>query len=183
MTALEIAANAVTTVSIGLAARNSIHTWWTGIAGAVLFAALFRSNQLYADVLLQAFFIATSVIGWVRWTGHGSGIALPVTRSGPGLLAAAIIAGTAATFTYGAILHRFTDAYAPFWDSLVLAFSVIAQLLLLNRKRETWHFWLLVNTVAVPLYCSRGLWLTGLLYAAYWVNAAIALRVWRRLSL
>ena len=64
------------------------------------------------------------------------------------------------------ILHRYTDAYAPFWDSFVLSVSVLAQFLLLNRKLESWYFWLLVNTVAVPLYCSRGLWLTGALYAA-----------------
>jgi nicotinamide mononucleotide transporter len=38
---LEWLANAAATLSIVLAARNSVHTWWIGIVGCVLFAALF----------------------------------------------------------------------------------------------------------------------------------------------
>ena len=75
--ALEIAANAVTTVSILLASRNSIHTWWTGIVGCALFVVVFQSSQLYADVALQLFFVATSVLGWRLWLrgDHGRPLA------------------------------------------------------------------------------------------------------------
>lgn len=180
MTPLEIAANVVTTVSILLAARNSIHTWWTAIVGGVLLAVLFYQSRLYADVTLQLFFIVTSLAGWLRWRGEGEGGTLLVSRSRRQVLVLAVAGGALAALAYGAVLHRFTDAYAPFWDSLVLSASVIAQLLLMNRKLETWYFWLLVNTVAVPLYCSRGLWLTGVLYAAYWINALFGWRLWRR---
>ena len=81
---------------------------------------------------------------------------------------------------YGSLLHRFTDAYAPFLDSLVLAFSVLGQFLLMGRRYESWWCWLLVNTIAVPLYLSRGLHVTAVLYAAFWVNAVVALARWRR---
>jgi hypothetical protein len=40
---------------------------------------------------------------------------------------------------------------------------VIAQILMMRRKLESWWVWLLVNTVAVPLYYSRGLHLTSIL--------------------
>lgn len=43
-----------------------------------------------------------------------------------------------------------------------------------------WHFWLAVNTVSVPLFASRGLWLTAALYAVYWVNAWYGWHAWRR---
>jgi nicotinamide mononucleotide transporter len=59
---------------------------------------------------------------------------------------------------------------------------VIAQLLLMGRRIENWLFWLAVNTVAVPLYASRGLYLTAILYAIYWINAVVAWRWWRRLA-
>ncbi len=51
-------------VSIFLAGRNNIHSWWTGIVGCALFSVLFFESQLYADVALQLFFIVTCVIGW-----------------------------------------------------------------------------------------------------------------------
>lgn len=88
-------------------------------------------------------------------------------------------AGIAAVVIYGMLLHRWTNAYAPFIDSAVLVFSVIAQFLLMSRRIETWAFWLLVNTVAVPLYYSRGLHLTAVLYAAYWFNALLSWYWWR----
>ena len=178
---LEIAANVLMTVSIVLAGRNNIHSWWIGIVGCVLFAVLFYQVNLYADVLLQLFFIVTCVIGWLQWLqwrrGAG-GQPLPITRTGWRSLAWIVPAGFAAVFIYGMLLHRFTNAYAPFIDSAVLVFSIIAQFLLMSRRIETWGFWLLVNTVAVPLYYSRGLHLTAVLYAAYWINALVSWYWW-----
>jgi nicotinamide mononucleotide transporter len=89
-------------------------------------------------------------------------------------------AGVAGTLCYGLMLHRYTNAYAPFIDSTVLAFSILAQLLLMARRIENWPVWVLVNMVSVPLYASRGLYLTALLYAGYFVNALISWRWWRR---
>lgn len=178
----EVAANAVTAVAILLAGRNSVHTWWTGIVGCVLFAWVFLQSRLYADVVLQGFFIVTSAIGWWQWQRGWDGGPRRITRARVAVLAWAVPIGGVATLSYGAMLHALTDAYAPFIDSAVLVFSVIAQILLMQRKVESWAFWLLVNTIAVPLYASRGLYLTALLYAVYWVNAAIAIRHWSRLA-
>lgn len=181
MTALEVAANAVTAVAIVLAGRNSVHNWSTGIVGAALFGALFWQAKLYADAALQIFFILTSIWGWRHWLRGERGRPVAVTRAPPALLAGALGAAVAVTAGYGAMLHKFTDAVAPFTDSAVLALSVVAQLLLMQRKLETWWFWLAVNTVAVPLFASRGLYLTAALYAGYWVNAIYASYRWRRL--
>jgi len=59
----EIAANVLNALSIVLAGCNSVHTWWIGISGCVLFGAVFFGAKLYADVTLQAFFVGTSFIG------------------------------------------------------------------------------------------------------------------------
>jgi len=41
MTLLEISANIFILISVYLANRNSIHTWWTGIIATILFGFLF----------------------------------------------------------------------------------------------------------------------------------------------
>jgi nicotinamide mononucleotide transporter len=61
-------------------------------------------------------------------------------------------------------------------------FSVIAQLLMMGRRIESWPVWLLVNTIAVPLYFSRGLYLTAFLYLCFWGNAIVSWIWWRRLA-
>lgn len=179
---LEIAANAASAACILLAGRNSIHTWWTGIVGCSLFAVLFYQSNLYADVALQGFFIVTGVIGWQRWLKGNRGDALPITHANFKTLVLIVPVGVVATAAYGAMLHYYTDAYAPFIDSAVLVFSVVAQLLLMQRKVDNWPFWILVNTIAVPLYASRELYLTSFLYGVYWINAIVAWIWWRRLA-
>lgn len=178
MTPLEGAANAMATVSILLAGRNSVHTWWTGIVGCALFSVLFWSTQLYADVVLQVFFIATSLLGWWYWRERRDHSRAPIQGVPTFILAGMALGAIVATLGYGALLHRFTNAYAPFADSSVLSLSVMAQLLLMRRRIATWPAWLLVNTIAVPLYASRGLTLTAVLYSAYWINALLAWRHW-----
>ncbi|HEX8405477.1 MAG TPA: nicotinamide riboside transporter PnuC [Duganella sp.] len=182
-TSLEVAANAVMAGSILLAGRNNVHSWWLGVIGCSLFAVLFYTSKLYADVALQLFFIVTCLIGWRRWVGgggDGGGGALPISNARPKLVGLMSVAGVTATAAYGLMLQLYTDAYAPFIDSAVLMFSIVAQLLLMGRRLQTWPFWLLVNTVSVPLYASRGLYLTAVLYAAYWLNALASWFFWRR---
>jgi nicotinamide mononucleotide transporter len=178
---LEWAAMALTALSVWLAARQNRITWPVGIVGCVLYAVLFHQTQLYADATLQLFFIATGVIGWRQWKAQPPGC-LPGRRpamtmpSRLGLLAV----GGAVTLAYGSLLHHFTNAFAPFWDSAVLAFSVIAQVLLMQGRRETWPCWLVVNTLSVPLYLSRGLDVTAALYAVFWFNAWYGWWRWSR---
>lgn len=179
---LEIAANAFTAVAIVLAGRNNVHTWWIGIVGCSLFALLFYQTNLYADVALQLFFVVSSAVGWWQWLKGAGGKPLAVSRAWPVSLLWVVPAGVLATAAYGAMLHYYTDAYAPFIDSAVLVFSVIAQFLLMQRRIENWPFWVLVNSIAVPLYASRGLYLTSGLYAFYWFNALFSWYWWRRLA-
>jgi nicotinamide mononucleotide transporter len=179
----EIAANAFVAAAIFLAGRNSIHTWWSGIIGCALFAWVFYHANLYADVTLQGFFILTSIFGWWKWLHGSQGGELPVRFSAPSTVIGSGLAAAAVAAGYGWLLWRFTDAYAPFLDSIVLAFSVLGQLLMMERRVENWWSWLLVNTIAVPLYASRGLYVTSVLYAGFWINAIVALRKWRALAL
>lgn len=176
----EIAANLLNAVSIFLAARNSVHTWWTGIIGSLLFGYVFFEARLYADVTLQAFFVCTSIWGWWNWSHGGAGESLPIRRTALEVLVGLAVLAIGAAAGYGLLLYRFTNAAAPFFDSIVLVFSVLGQFLLMGRRLENWLSWFLVNTIAVPLYFSRGLHLTSVLYAAFWINAIFGFIRWRR---
>ncbi|WP_037338594.1 nicotinamide riboside transporter PnuC [Saccharospirillum impatiens] len=178
LTLLEYSANAFFLSSVFLAARNNRHTWTLGIVGCVLFGVLFYQVQLYADATLMVFYIGTSVIGWQQWQRGGS--AAEIQRTPWLQLELFSLAALATLVGYGYILHLNTDAYAPFADSAILAFSVLAQLLLMKRRIETWWFWLVVNTIAVPLYASRGLNLTAIVYVGFWLNACYGLWRWHR---
>ncbi len=182
---LEIAANLTVAASIFLAARNSIWTWWTTFVGCGLFAVLCWQTQLYADFTLQLFFIGTAVWGLRSWrassVGNEQHASRPIQSIALKPFTLYALAAITVAAAYALLLHLFTDAYAPFWDSLVLTLSVLAQFLLVRRYLENWWCWLVVNTIAVPLYFSRGLELTALFYAIYWLNVCYGMWQWRRI--
>jgi len=183
---LELAANVLNAGSIVLAGRNSIHTWWTGIVGCALFGVLFFKTQLYADASLQLFFVGSSVVGWVRWRAHrdrrtAAATERPIRRTPPLAFVAALTAAIAIGAAHAWLLRRFTDAFAPVPDALVLVLSLLGQLLLIGRRVETWWCWIAVNSIAVPLYFARGLTITAVLYVGFLVNAFISLRHWHSL--
>ena len=185
-TPLEAAANLMTVVCIFLAGRNSVHTWWTGIVASVLFGALFWNVQLYADVTLQGFFIWTSLAGWILWAakrkdlmnGKGEVPVTPINRASTKKLIVMLGSAVLVAGAYGFLLHKFTNAYAPWIDSLVLTLSVVAQLLLVARSVQNWPVWVAVNALSVPLYWSRELYMTSILYSVFFVHALWAWKQW-----
>lgn len=180
-TLLELFANLATVICIFLAGRNSVHTWWTGMVACVLFMWLFFDAKLYADVTLQIFFIVTSVIGWMAWAKVGINT-LPITRLTQNQTLKWLAISLAGAGAYGLLLHTFTDAYAPFIDSMVLTFSMLGQLLLMARKREAWPVWIIVNILSVPLYFSRELYMTAGLYAVFLAHAIWVTPQWYKLE-
>lgn len=193
---LEWAAVIMTASCIFLAGRNNIHTWWTGIVACILYGALFYDAKLYADVTLQAFFIGTSIIGWKSWMSTTNKITVqtskgnvdifdskevPITKASAVSMIAYIGVALCAAALYGAILHKFTDAYAPWIDSMVLTLSVVAQLLLMRRQVQNWPVWIIVNTLSVPLYFSRELYLSAAMYSVFFVNAIVSWVHWNKL--
>ena len=140
---LELAANLLNGLAIVFAGRNSWHTWWTSIVGCALFAVLFYQTKLYADVVLQGFFIVTSVIGWRVWTRGTAVPERPVTGTPPRLLALAVGCGVLLAVAYGAALQRLTDAAAPFASKSASSVSP----LILSALRPT----VVLYVPAVPL--------------------------------
>ncbi len=179
MSFLEIAASTAYATSVLMAARNSVHTWWIGIIGCLLYGWVFFSVQLYADVTLQVFFIITSIVGWVKWLRGNKNTSTRICKTSKRLLILFILAALLASLFYAYILHTFTNAWAPWLDSIVMTFSIMGQFMLVGRRIENWYVWLLVNTIAVPLYASRELYLTSGLYLFFWFSAWYGLYQWR----
>lgn len=181
--ALEVAGNAFTLASVAAARRNSVHTWWTGLVAVTLYGVLFWGVKLYADVVLQVFFFGTCLAGWWQWQRGGAGGAqLPVTALTDRQRAVAWLAVAGAAVFFGTVFGRFTDAALPYADSYILGGSVVAQVLMMRRKRDHWPIWITVDVVAVAVYYAKGLYLTSAVYAVLLVLCVLGLAEWRRIA-
>ena len=181
---LEWAANILTALCIYLAGRNKVLTWPVGIIATCLFGVLFYKAGLFADSLLQVFFIATGIIGWMGWKNNKIVEEIPTHIDVKKFVLYSVIAIIVA-IAYGYfLLYRVAntfDAYVPFVDSLILTLSILGQLLLMRKKIETWMVWIVVNIISVPLYFSRDLYLTSFMYSLFLINAVVSYFYWKKL--
>jgi nicotinamide mononucleotide transporter len=177
---LEIIAVSLGLANLMLLVRRSLWNYPFGIAMVSLYFFIFFEAKLYSDALLQIFFLALNIYGWLNWNGARGESGVPVRWLGRrGFL---IWAGTgiAASLLWGLLMHSRTDAAAPFWDGSVAMLSILAQLLLARRYIDNWVWWIIVDCLAVPLYWSKGLHLTAGLYLVFLGLSIAGLVQWVR---
>ena len=177
---LEAIAAVITIASIYLATRENVGYYPTGIVSVLLYAWIFFSAKLYAEAALQFVWLALMLYGWYEWLHGGVDRGeLPVSRTPRWGWASSIVSGALMTAVIVLIQRRFTDNPAPFVDSAIAAWSIVAQWMTARKWIENWLFWIAVNVVAVPLYVARDLWITAALYFVLLLLGIKGYRDWR----
>jgi len=180
---VEILAALLVLVNIALVARRSVWNYPFGIAAVSLYAFVFLGARLYSDMLLQGFFLVLNFYGWVNWRrSRDEAGEVVVLMLGWPMRIATLVGGAIAILGWGAVMHRLTDAAAPWWDAGIAITSVVAQWLLSRRYLENWVLWIAVDVVAVPLFAARGLTFTSGVYVALLGLAIWGLIDWHRAS-
>jgi nicotinamide mononucleotide transporter len=144
---------------VALAVMQRIETFGVGIANNVFFVVLFTDARL----------------GWWVWATRAREPA-DVRRASTQLLLAITLGVGLATLILVPIL-RAAHGAAPGWDALTTSMSLGAQLLLNLKRLETWYVWIAVDIIYVPLYLSRDLNLTALVYVVF---LALCIQGWRQ---
>lgn len=168
--------------SVWLLAKNNPLGWWIGLVGTALYGVVFYQAKLYAEVGLQVFYLVTSLQAIYIWLRGGQNhTEKPVGHiSGKWLLLTAILA-IASIFALRSFLIAIRGA-APFWDALTTVMSLVAHLYLMGRLVESWYLWITVDVIYVPLYASRHLYLTSILYAVFGLMALSGLKNFQRID-
>lgn len=166
---------------VWLVARGSTWNWPIGLLNNLFFAVLFAGARLYGDASLQGVFFALGVWGWWRWARGGDrGKVLPVRRTRRTEWVVLGSLGVVAQAAGTAWLLLRTDAAAPFFDTATVVLSLAATYGQAQRLVESWWLWIAVDVISVPLYASRALYPTALVYAVFLALCIVGLRGWRR---
>lgn len=167
-------------ICVWLTVKENIWNFPIGLLNTATFSVVFFEARLYGDASLQVVYFVLGLIGWYLWLyGGDHRTALRVNWASALERWAVALAVVASTLLLWRTL-RLAGGSASFWDALTTSVSLGAQWLL-NRKRiESWHLWIVVDAVYVPLYVSRGLYLTAILYAVFLVMAFIGLAHWQK---
>jgi nicotinamide mononucleotide transporter len=178
---VEAAAVVLTLLSVIFQIYENIWAWPTTIAGVALYSILFFHERLYADMCLQAVYIALAVYGWYEWLHGGTARTERKVSNAPfriQLMAFAI--GAVASIVIGLGFRYATNAALPFLDSTLSSFSLIAQWMLARKYLENWIVWIAVDVVYVGMFIFKHLYMTAGLYVVFIALCARGYVEWKK---
>jgi len=165
---------------VWLVVREHLWNWPVGLANNLFFLLLFLHSRLYADMSLQIVYFGLGVYGWLNWIfGGDNRTALPISRTTRVEWLTLAAAVPLCTWGLREILVAVNGA-APLGDSLTTVLSLAAQYLLCRKRLENWWFWIAADLIYIPLYLSRHLPLTAVLYGVFLVMCLVGVREWWR---
>lgn len=181
MSAFELFAAVITAWSIWLATRENIWYYPTGLVALVMYTWVYFNAKLYAESLLQVVCLVLMIYGWYEWLHGGAHrTELPVSRTPRWAWISGATSGLVGSAVVIAVQLRFTDNPSPYVDSSLMVWSLVAQWMTARKWIENWILWIVINTISVPLYVTRNLWITAVLYAGLWLLAILGYLKWRR---
>lgn len=163
-----------------LARFNNILLYPAGIVSVLISSYIFLDAKLYAEFLLNLYYLVMSIYGWYAWV-HKPGIKdLRIGRSSARDWTIALcISGFGFGLLYLALRH-FTDSTVPVWDAWVSATAWAGMWLLARRRVENWILLNISNAFAIPLLVHKSLPLYALLTLVLFIVAIFGYFAWER---
>lgn len=178
-TLLEWLAVSLAVTEVLLARVNNVWLYPTGIAGTIIGIYVLLTAGLYAESLLNVYYVVMSIYGWAFWlTKRGkSTVKITWTTKKEWIIVGLIVfVGWLVLYL---VLKYFTDSTVPVWDSFVSSTAWAGMWLLARRKIENWVLLNISNLFAIPLLFHKNLPLFGLLTLFLFVIAIWGYFEWR----
>lgn len=164
-----------------LAKKNKVWLYPTGIISICCGAIVLIQAKLYAETILNAYYLGMSIYGWIKWKSRNQFGAPKITIS----------SSLDKVKTWGIVivcwlvlylfLINFTDSDVPLIDSLVSSTAWAGMWLLANRKVENWIWLNISNAIAIPLLFYKGLFMFGLLTIFLFTIAVFGYLEWKKI--
>lgn len=174
---IELIATLFGLISVYFATKRNILTWSTGIINIIFLFLLFYQIQLYADMLLQIYFFIMSIYGWYNWQkideSNSKNKIIHMNKIEMFYYMLFLLLGT---FIFGFIFSNIhmllpsiflIEASYPYFDSYTTIASVLATILLSQKKIQTWILWISVDVISVYLYYMKGVYFLSIEYVIF----------------
>lgn len=177
---IEAAATVFGMIAVWLIIRRNILCWPAGLIQVLLYIYIFLEAKLYSDMILHVIYVFLQIYGWYNWLQGGmdkSALKISVLS---GQLLRWISVSLLGTYVWGSLMGHFTDASVPYLDAFTTVVSLAAQWLMVQKKLESWLFWIAVDIVAIGVYWYKELYLTTGLYVVFLVMSIIGYYSWKQ---
>ena len=169
-------------VEVLLARANKVWLYPTGIAGTLISIYLLLNAMLYAECLLNLYYVVMSFYGWYHWIKkrHEPPVQVTYTNKREWLITLIIVFGGWAVLYL--LLIRFTTSTVPLWDAWVSSTAWAGMWLLAKRKVENWVLLNISNLFAIPLLYHKNLVMFAVLTIILFIVAIFGYFDWKKLA-
>ena len=182
MTAWESVAVILAIAYLLLAVRENILCWYCALFSTAIYIHLFWNVSLLMESALNVYYLLMAVFGWYQWKyGGRQQSTLKIQRLSAQNNLLIILAVLLATAVSGWLLSQHSDAAWPFVDSFTTWGSVVTTFMVAKKVLENWLYWLVIDSVSIPLYIDRGLYLTAFLFLVYLFIVVAGYLNWRKI--
>jgi nicotinamide mononucleotide transporter len=179
-TALEAVSFVTGALCVWLVVRENVWNFPIGLLNVATFSIVFYQSRLFADSGLQVVYFVLGIVGWTLWLRGGENqTRLSLSRIGSAESAWLCLFVVGCTLGLWQTLH-YLGGSASFWDALTTSLSLASQWMLNRKQLENWLGWIIVDTIYIPLYVFKGLYLTAILYSIFLCMAFIGWKQWHR---
>jgi nicotinamide mononucleotide transporter len=165
---------------VWLEAKQKALCWPIGLLNIILSLIVFYGSRLYADVLLQIFYIIITFYGWYYWLyGGANNTKRKISNSPLKEFILLIISALLSGCVIGFLFSKYTNAELPYWDAFSFTGGIIGTYFLAKKYMENWTIWIIINTLCTGIYLYKELYFFTIQYFVFIILAVYGYYSWK----
>jgi len=164
-------------IYVVLAAKRMILCWLFAFIGSALFVYLCYVGELYIESMLQLFYVAMAIVGWLNWKkSENDQLEIVKWKVNEHLLNIVISGIVAAVLGY--LFDKFTNQANPYVDAFTTCYSLSTTFMVTKKVLGNWIYWIVIDIVSIYLYAQRDYHLTAVQYGIFTIIAVFGFIAW-----
>lgn len=166
-------------IQVLLSKNNKVSNYFFGILGILSGMYVLFGAKLYAEIVLNMYYLVMSIYGWWYWMSSKEAREQPISSCSPNDWRVVISISVLGFGLLYLALRHLTDSDVPAWDAWVSATAWAGMWLLAKRKIENWILLNISNLFAVPLLIHKELYLFAALTTFLFAVAIFGFFSWK----
>ena len=164
-----------------LAKVNNVWLYPAGIIATLFSVYLLLDVQLYAESIVNVYYLVMSIYGWYYWLSRKQAAPVRISKATSKQWLITLVISVGGWLVFYMLLKKFTSSDVPVWDALVTSTAWAGMWLLARRKIENWILLNISNAFAIPLLFHKHLAMFSVLTVILFIVAIFGFIEWNNI--
>jgi len=170
-------------LSVIFSKRENILVYPTGMISTGIFVYILLVYGLLGDMLINGYYFAMSIYGWIIWTRHvDDAHYTPITKMNhqEKIWSFWLFISTILFVSFIYFIFEKWGSLTAVVDTFTTAIFFVGMWLMAKKKIENWIFWIVGDIISVPLYLYKGLSFSSMQYLIFTFIAISGYFAWQK---